>query len=60
MEIKKLLKQDFPMQCFLDKRSKNLIKQISKLKKITFYDKLGTIFDKSIRIKQLVLTYQTK
>ncbi len=34
-------------------KSKNLIKQISKLKKITFYEKLGTVYDKSIRIKQL-------
>ena len=34
-------------------KSKNLIKQISKLKKITFYEKLGTVYDKSIRLKKL-------
>ena len=39
---------------FWDKdRSKNLIKQIAKLKSITFYEKLGTIYDKTQRIRQL-------
>ena len=39
---------------FWDKdKSKNLIKQISNLKKITFYDKLGTIFDKTQRLRKL-------
>ena len=39
---------------FWDKdRSKNLIKQIVNLKAITFYDKLGTIYDKTQRIRQL-------
>ena len=37
---------------FWDKdRSKNLIKQIAKLKSITFYEKLGTIYDKTQRIR---------
>ena len=40
---------------FWDKdRSKNLIKQIANLKAITFYDKLGTIYHKTQRIRQLV------
>ncbi len=34
-------------------RSKNLIKQIAKLKKVTFYEKIGTIYDKTQRIKNL-------
>ena len=34
-------------------RSKNLIKLIGDLKKITFYEKLGTIFDKTQRLKNL-------
>ena len=34
-------------------RSKNLIKQIAKLKAIIFYEKLGTIYDKTQRIKNL-------
>ncbi len=34
-------------------RSKNLIKQIAKLKKITFYEKIGSIFDKTQRLKNL-------
>ena len=34
-------------------RSKNLIKQIANLKKVTFYEKIGTIFDKTQRIKNL-------
>ena len=34
-------------------RSKNLIKQIANLKAITFYEKLGTIYDKTQRIRQL-------
>ena len=39
---------------FWDKdRSKNLIKQIGNLKTITFYDKLGSIYDKTQRIRQL-------
>ncbi len=39
---------------FWDKdRSKNLIKQIANLKAIMFYEKLGTIYDKTQRIRQL-------
>ena len=39
---------------FWDKdKSKNLIKQIGKLKTITFYDKLGTIYDKTQRLRKL-------
>ena len=39
---------------FWDKdRSKNLIKQITNLKAIMFYEKLGTIYDKTQRIRQL-------
>ena len=39
---------------FWDKdRSKNLIKQIANLKTVKFYDKLGSIFDKTQRIRQL-------
>ncbi len=39
---------------FWDKdRSKNLIKQIANLKAITFYEKLGTIYDKTQRIRLL-------
>ena len=39
---------------FWDKdRSKNLIKQIANLKKVTFYEKLGTIYDKTQRLRQL-------
>ena len=39
---------------FWDKdRSKNLIKQIGNLKSITFYEKLGTIYDKTQRLRQL-------
>ncbi len=39
---------------FWDKdRSKNLIKQIANLKAITFYEKLGTIYDKTQRLRQL-------
>ncbi len=34
-------------------RSRNLIKQIAYLKTITFYEKIGTIFDKTQRIKNL-------
>ena len=34
-------------------RSKNLIKQIANLKKITFYEKIGTIYDKTQRIRSL-------
>ncbi len=41
-------------QFFWDKdRSKNLIKQIASLKAVTFYEKLGTIYDKTQRIRQL-------
>ena len=39
---------------FWDKdRSKNLIKQIANLKSITFYEKLGTIYDKTQRLRHL-------
>ncbi len=39
---------------FWDKdRSKNLIKQIANLKAIIFYEELGTIYDKTQRIRQL-------
>ena len=39
---------------FWDKdKSKNLIKQIGRLKKITFYEKIGTIYDKTQRIRKL-------
>ncbi len=39
---------------FWDKdRSKNLIKQIASLKSVTFYEKLGTIYDKTQRLRQL-------
>ena len=39
---------------FWDKdRSKNLIKQIANLKSVTFYEKLGTIFEKTQRLRQL-------
>jgi glycyl-tRNA synthetase beta chain len=39
---------------FWDKdRSKNLIKQIANLKSVTFYEKLGTIYDKTQRLRQL-------
>ncbi len=39
---------------FWDKdRSKNLIKQIANLKSVIFYDKLGTIYDKTQRLRQL-------
>ena len=34
-------------------KSKNLIKQMGKLKKIVFYDKLGTIYDKTLRIRNM-------
>jgi len=34
-------------------RSKNLIKQIANLKTITFYEKIGTIYDKTQRIRHL-------
>ncbi len=34
-------------------RSKNLIKQIANLKSVTFYEKLGTIYDKTQRLRQL-------
>ena len=34
-------------------RSKNLIKQIANLKTITFYEKIGTIYDKTQRIRSL-------
>ena len=34
-------------------RSQNLIKQIAKLKKIVFYEPLGTIYDKTQRIRNL-------
>jgi glycyl-tRNA synthetase beta chain len=39
---------------FWDKdRSKNLIKQIANLKTVIFYEKLGTIYDKTQRIRKL-------
>ena len=39
---------------FWDKdRSKNLIKQIANLKSVTFYEKLGTIYDKIQRLRKL-------
>ena len=39
---------------FWDKdRSKNLIKQIVNLKSVTFYEKLGTIYDKIQRLRKL-------
>ena len=39
---------------FWDKdKSKNLIKQIGNLKKIIFYEKIGTIYDKSQRLRKL-------
>tara|TARA_B100000963_G_scaffold350328_1_gene360446 strand:- start:2174 stop:4228 length:2055 start_codon:yes stop_codon:yes gene_type:complete len=39
---------------FWDKdRSKNLIKQIASLKAIMFYEKLGSVYDKTQRIRQL-------
>ena len=39
---------------FWDKdKSKNLIKQIAKLKKIIFYEKIGTIYDKTQRLRNL-------
>ena len=39
---------------FWDKdKSKNLIKQIGKLKDIIFYEKLGTIYDKTQRLRKL-------
>ena len=39
---------------FWDKdRSKNLIKQIANLKSVTFYEKLGTVYDKTQRLRKL-------
>jgi glycyl-tRNA synthetase beta chain len=39
---------------FWDKdKAKNLIKQISKLKEITFFEKIGTIYDKTQRLRKL-------
>ncbi len=39
---------------FWDKdKSKNLIKQIAKLKSVMFYDKLGTLYDKTQRLRKL-------
>ena len=34
-------------------KSKNLIKQINKLKSITFLKKIGTVFDKTQRLRKL-------
>jgi len=34
-------------------KSKNLIKQINKLKEITFFEKIGTIYDKTQRLRKL-------
>ena len=42
---------------FWDKdKAKNLIKQISKLKEITFFEKIGTIYDKTQRLRKLAAT----
>ena len=39
---------------FWDKdRSKNLIKQIANLKSVTFFEKLGTVYDKTQRLRKL-------
>ena len=39
---------------FWDKdKSTNLIKQVGKLKNITFYDKLGTVYEKTQRLRKL-------
>ena len=39
---------------FWDKdKSRNMIKQIAKLKDIVFYDKLGTVYDKTQRLRKL-------
>ena len=39
---------------FWDKdKSRNLIKQLANLKKITFYEKLGSIYDKTQRLRKL-------
>ena len=39
---------------FWDKdKAKNLIKQISKLKEIIFYEKIGTIYDKTQRLRKM-------
>jgi|TARA_B110000211_G_C14083473_1_gene555638 glycyl-tRNA synthetase beta chain len=39
---------------FWDKdKSKNLIKQIGNLKKIVFYEKIGTVYDKTQRLRKL-------
>ena len=39
---------------FWDKdKAKNLIKQIGKLKEITFFEKIGTIYDKTQRLRKL-------
>ena len=39
---------------FWDKdRSKNLIKQVASLKSLTFYEKLGTVYDKTQRLRHL-------
>ena len=34
-------------------KSKNLIKQINKLKKIAFFDRIGTLYDKTQRLRKL-------
>tara|TARA_B100000963_G_scaffold186138_1_gene161858 strand:- start:2787 stop:4844 length:2058 start_codon:yes stop_codon:yes gene_type:complete len=34
-------------------KSKNLIKQIAKLKSVTFFEKIGTIYDKTQRLRKL-------
>ena len=34
-------------------KSKNLIKQVSNLKKIVFYEKLGTLYDKTQRLRKI-------
>ena len=37
-------------------KAKNLIKQIGKLKEITFFEKIGTIYDKTQRLRKLAAT----
>ena len=41
-------------------QSKNLIKQASNLKKIIFYEKLGTVFDKTVRMRKLSTIFSDK
>ena len=54
VDSKNLIKEGNNANFFWNKdKSKNLIKQINKLKDIVFYDKLGTIYDKSQRLRKL-------